>query len=139
MLLTLAAASLRRHPVRTALAVLGVAVSAALLLDMVMLSTGMRESFRGFLLRPGFQLPVAPKGTPPFDSAAPPRAAGRPVPPPPSHPPPHAAAFTPPTRPPQSPPLPPGPAPPPARPPPPARSLPPPAGPPAVLPLSFLL
>jgi putative ABC transport system permease protein len=56
--------------VRTVLAVLGVAVSAALLLDMVMLSTGMRESFRGFLLREGFQLRVSPKGTLPFDTEA---------------------------------------------------------------------
>jgi putative ABC transport system permease protein len=70
MLLTLARASLVRHRVRTVLAVLGVAVSAALLLDMVMLSTGMRESFRGFLLREGFQLRVSPKGTLPFDSEA---------------------------------------------------------------------
>ena len=70
MRLTLAAASLRRHRARTILAVLGVAVSAALLLDMVMLSTGMRESFRGFLLREGFQLRVSPKGTLPFDSEA---------------------------------------------------------------------
>ena len=70
MVLTLAAATLRRHRVRTILAVLGVAVSAALLLDMVMLSTGMRESFRGFLLREGFQLRVSPKGTLPFDSEA---------------------------------------------------------------------
>jgi putative ABC transport system permease protein len=70
VLLTLASATLRRHRVRTLLAVLGVAVSAALLLDMVMLSTGMRESFRGFLLREGFQLRVAPKGTLPFDTEA---------------------------------------------------------------------
>jgi putative ABC transport system permease protein len=70
VLLTLASATLRRHRVRTILAVLGVAVSAALLLDMVMLSTGMRESFRGFLLREGFQLRVAPKGTLPFDTEA---------------------------------------------------------------------
>ena len=70
MILTLAAATLRRHRVRTVLAVLGVAVSAALLLDMVMLSTGMRESFRGFLTREGFQLRVSPKGTLPFDTEA---------------------------------------------------------------------
>ena len=42
---------------------LGVAVSAAMLLDMVMLSTGMRESFRGLLLSQGFQLRLSPKGT----------------------------------------------------------------------------
>src|SRR3954468_16679804 len=70
MIATLALASLRRHRARTALAVLGVAVSAAMLLDMVMLSTGMRESFRSLLLAQGFQLRLAPKGTLPFDTEA---------------------------------------------------------------------
>jgi putative ABC transport system permease protein len=68
--LTLAAASLRRHRTRTLLAVLGVAVSAALLLDMVMLAGGMRESFGDLLLVRGYQLRLAPKGTLPFDSEA---------------------------------------------------------------------
>ncbi len=66
----LAAAALRRHPARTVLAVLGVAVAAALLLDMVMLATGMRESFRRFLLVQGFDLRIAPKGTLPMDTEA---------------------------------------------------------------------
>ena len=66
----LASAALRRHVVRTTLAVLGVAISAALLLDMVMLASGMRESFRDFLLVRGFQLRVSPKGTLPFDTEA---------------------------------------------------------------------
>src|SRR5689334_103089 len=70
MIATLAVASLRRHRARTALAVLGVAVSAAMLLDMVMLSSGMRESFRGLLLSQGFQLRLSPKGTLPFDTEA---------------------------------------------------------------------
>lgn len=70
MRLTLAWATLRRHPARTMLAILGIAVAAALLLDMVMLSTGMRESFRGLLLTRGYQLRVSPKGTLPFDSEA---------------------------------------------------------------------
>jgi putative ABC transport system permease protein len=70
MLFTLAAASLFRHRARTLLAVLGVAVSAAMLLDMVMLSTGMRASFRKLLLSQGFQLRMAPKGTLPFDTEA---------------------------------------------------------------------
>jgi putative ABC transport system permease protein len=70
MLLTLAFASLVRHRARTMLAVLGVAVSAGMLLDMVMLSTGMRESFRSLLLAQGFQLRLAPKGTLPFDTEA---------------------------------------------------------------------
>lgn len=66
----LALATLRRHPLRTALAVLGIGVAAALLLDMVMLATGMRTSFRTLLLTRGYQLRVAPKGTLPFDSEA---------------------------------------------------------------------
>ena len=70
MLLTLARASLAGRRTRTALAVLGVAVSAALLLDMVMLSSGMRESFRHLLDVRGFTLRLAPKGTLPFDTDA---------------------------------------------------------------------
>ena len=70
MRVALASAALQRHRGRTILAVLGVAVSAALLLDMVMLASGMRESFREFLLVQGFQLRVSPKGTLPFDSEA---------------------------------------------------------------------
>ncbi len=70
MRLTLALATLRRHPARTLLAVLGIAVASALLLDMVMLATGMRESFRSLLLTRGYQLRIAPKGTLPFDSEA---------------------------------------------------------------------
>jgi putative ABC transport system permease protein len=37
---------------------------------MVMLATGMRESFRSLLLTVGFQLRLAPKGTLPFDTEA---------------------------------------------------------------------
>ena len=70
MIATLAAASLIRHRARTALAILGVAVSAAMLLDMVMLASGMRESFRGLLLSQGFQLRLSPRGTLPFDTEA---------------------------------------------------------------------
>lgn len=70
MLLRLAWATLTRHRTRTLLAMLGVAVSAAMLLDMVMLSSGMRASFRDLLLSRGFQLRLAPKGTLPFDTDA---------------------------------------------------------------------
>jgi putative ABC transport system permease protein len=70
MRLTLAAAALVRHRTRTLLAILGVAVSAALLLDMVMLAGGMRESFGDLLMVRGYQLRLAPKGTLPFDSEA---------------------------------------------------------------------
>jgi putative ABC transport system permease protein len=66
----LVVASLTGHRARTLLAVAGVAVSAALLLDMVMLSSGMRESFRSLLTGRGFELRVAPKGTLPFDTEA---------------------------------------------------------------------
>jgi len=52
------------------LAILGVAIAAAMLLDMVMLATGMRESFRELLMTRGFQLRLAPKGTLPFDTDA---------------------------------------------------------------------
>jgi putative ABC transport system permease protein len=41
-----------------------------MLLDMVMMSTGMRESFRELLLSRGFQIRLAPKGTLPFDTDA---------------------------------------------------------------------
>ena len=70
MPVALAWTSLRRHGTRTLLAMLGVAVAAAMLLDMVMMSTGMRESFRTLLLSRGFQLRLAPKGTLPFDTDA---------------------------------------------------------------------
>jgi putative ABC transport system permease protein len=70
MILRLAWSSLRRHSTRTLLAILGVAVATAMLLDMVMMSSGLRESFREVLLSRGFQLRLAPKGTLPFDTDA---------------------------------------------------------------------
>jgi ABC-type lipoprotein release transport system permease subunit len=70
VLFILARASLIQHRARTILAVLGVAVAAAMLLDMVMLATGMRESFRELLLSRGFDIRLAPKGTLPFDTDA---------------------------------------------------------------------
>ena len=70
MITHLAWASLRRHGTRTLLAILGVAVATAMLLDMVMMSTGLRESFRELLLSRGFQLRLSPKGTLPFDTDA---------------------------------------------------------------------
>src|SRR5205823_1352549 len=70
MILALAWASLVRHRTRTLLAIAGVAISAAMLLDMVMLASGMRVSFRSLLLAQGFQIRLAPKGTLPFDTDA---------------------------------------------------------------------
>lgn len=49
---------------------LGVAVAAAMLLDMVMLSSGMRESFGTLLESRGFSIRLAPRGTLPFDTEA---------------------------------------------------------------------
>ncbi len=70
MRVLLAMAGLRAHGVRTLLAVVGVAVAAAMLLCMVMLSAGLRESFRELLLARGFQLRLSPRGTLPFDTEA---------------------------------------------------------------------
>ena len=70
MRLHLAIASLVRHRARTGLAVLGVAVASAMLLDMVMLSSGMRESFGTLLESRGFSIRLAPRGTLPFDTDA---------------------------------------------------------------------
>lgn len=66
----LALISLARHRARTALAILGVAIAAAMLLDMVMLSSGMRESFGTLLESRGFSIRLAPRGTLPFDTEA---------------------------------------------------------------------
>lgn len=70
MILPLVTRNLSRHPVRTGLVVLGIAVAAALLLDMVMLSGGMERSFSQMLLSRGFQIRLSPKGTLPFDTEA---------------------------------------------------------------------
>ena len=62
--------SLRRQGLRTALSLAGIAVAAAMLLDMVMLSGGIDKSFSDLLLIRGFQMRLTPKGTLPFDTAA---------------------------------------------------------------------
>jgi putative ABC transport system permease protein len=62
--------SLARRRLRTVLAVLGIAVSAAMLLDMVMLSGGIDKSFAELLLTKGYQIRLTPKGTLPFDTEA---------------------------------------------------------------------
>jgi len=59
-----------RQPLRTALSLAGIAVAAAMLLDMVMLSGGIDKSFSDLLLRRGFQMRLTPKGTLPFDTEA---------------------------------------------------------------------
>ena len=61
---------LRRQRLRTALTLAGIAVAAAMLLDMVMLSGGIDKSFSDLLLSRGFQMRLTPKGTLPFDTEA---------------------------------------------------------------------
>ncbi|MBI3790451.1 MAG: ABC transporter permease [Gemmatimonadetes bacterium] len=70
MIGSLAVRSLRRHRARTALALAGIAISSAMLLDMVMMSSGMRVSFQRLLEARGFQLRLSPRGTLPFDGEA---------------------------------------------------------------------
>ena len=62
--------NLGRHRLRTLLTVAGIAVAAAMLLDMVMLSGGIDKSFADMLLARGFQIRLTPKGTLPFDTEA---------------------------------------------------------------------
>jgi putative ABC transport system permease protein len=62
--------ALVRRRARTLLALSGVAVSAALLLDMTMLASGLTESFGELTGAQGYALRVTPRGTLPFDSEA---------------------------------------------------------------------
>jgi putative ABC transport system permease protein len=62
--------TLRRNPVRTALVILGLGVTGALLLDMTMLSGGLQASLGQLLGRLGFAIRVVPKGTLPFSGDA---------------------------------------------------------------------
>ena len=62
--------SLFRRRGRTLLALAGIAVSAALLLDMTMLASGLTVSFGELLGASGYSLRVTPKGILPFDSDA---------------------------------------------------------------------
>jgi putative ABC transport system permease protein len=71
--------NLRRRRLRTALATAGIAISAAMLLDMVMLSGGIEKSFAELLTGKGYQIRLSPKGTLPFDTEATLAAAGETV------------------------------------------------------------
>jgi putative ABC transport system permease protein len=62
--------SLGRHPLRSGLSLAGIAVASAMLLDMVMLSGGIEQSFSELLLARGYQIRLTPKGTLPFDTEA---------------------------------------------------------------------
>ena len=61
---------LRHRPLRTLLTVAGVAVSTAMLADMLMLGVGIQQSFGDLLESRGYELRVSPKGTLPFDTEA---------------------------------------------------------------------
>jgi putative ABC transport system permease protein len=61
---------LARRRLRTALSLAGIAISGAMLLDMVMLSGGIEKSFSEMLLARGYQIRLTPKGTLPFDTEA---------------------------------------------------------------------
>ena len=61
---------LRHRPLRTLLTVAGVAVSTAMLADMLMLGGGIQESFGDLLESRGYELRLSPKGTLPFDTEA---------------------------------------------------------------------
>ena len=62
--------NLLRHPARTLLAIAGIMVTTAMLLDMVLLAGGIERSFAQLLLGRGYQIRISPKGTLPFDSEA---------------------------------------------------------------------
>lgn len=70
MIVSASLRSLLRRRGRTALALSGIAVSAALLLDMTMLASGLTLSFGELLGVSGYALRVTPRGTLPFDSEA---------------------------------------------------------------------
>lgn len=70
MLARYAIRELLHHRLRTLLAVAGVSVSAAMLVDMSMLGGGLEASFTELLAGRGYTLRIAPKGTLPFDTEA---------------------------------------------------------------------
>jgi putative ABC transport system permease protein len=66
----LALRTLLRAPARTALVVLGLSVTGALLLDMTMFAGGLETSLGAVLSRLGFAVRVVPRGTLPFSGTA---------------------------------------------------------------------
>ena len=70
MLLRTSARELTRHPLRTALAVAGLAVSTAMLVDMLALGAGLEESFEELLRSRGYELRVTPPGALPLEAEA---------------------------------------------------------------------
>jgi putative ABC transport system permease protein len=68
--LYLALRNLLRHPGRNILYVLGVSITAALLLDMILLSSGLSVSLERILGEMGYEVRLSPRGTFPFETDA---------------------------------------------------------------------
>ena len=68
--LYLAIRNLLRHPGRNLLYILGVSITAALLLDMILLSSGLKVSLERVLHQMGWELRLSPRGTLPFETDA---------------------------------------------------------------------
>ncbi len=66
----LAFRNLIRHPGRNLLYILGVSITAALLLDMILLSGGLKISLLRVLTKMGWELRISPRGTVPFETEA---------------------------------------------------------------------
>lgn len=66
----LAFRNLLRHPGRNLLYILGVSITAALLLDMILLSSGLKVSLEKVLRQMGWELRLSPRGTLPFETDA---------------------------------------------------------------------
>lgn len=68
--LYLALRNLLRHPGRNLMYIMGVSITAALLLDMVLLSSGLKVSLEKVLTEMGWELRISPRGTLPFETDA---------------------------------------------------------------------
>lgn len=66
--LYLALRNLLRHPARNLMYVMGVSITAALLLDMILLSSGLKVSLEKVLTRMGWEVRISPRGTLPFET-----------------------------------------------------------------------
>jgi putative ABC transport system permease protein len=68
--LYLAVRNLLRNPGRNLLYILGVSITAALLLDMILLSSGIRVTLERVLKQMGYELRLSPRGALPFETEA---------------------------------------------------------------------
>lgn len=68
--LYLALRNLLRNPGRNLLYILGVSITAALLLDMILLSSGIRVTLERVLKQMGYELRISPRGALPFETDA---------------------------------------------------------------------